>query len=356
MSGTSLDGIDAAFILSDGQQILDKGITCFLPYAPEFRQEIRECFGKAERNLVICRVEEKLTRLHAELANRMINESPVKPQLIGFHGQTIFHAPPKTLQIGDGELLSRLAGIPVVYDFRVNDCLNGGQGAPLVPVYHQALAKTLAKPLAIVNIGGVGNITYMDGCETLIAFDTGPGNALIDDFVLQAYNLPFDEDGAIAVSGVADQQLVKVWLKDPFFTKFYPKSIDRDHFARIKAALAHMTPADAVATLTLFTASTIVLACAQLPKRPGQLILCGGGAKNQTLGKLLEESLNNMNIMTAESLGWQSDFVEAQAFAFLAIRSFYGVPLSFPLTTGVKVPLTGGRMTENYLNQGGKVG
>lgn len=350
MSGTSLDGIDAAFILSDGLCILDKGPTSFLAYEPEFRQEVRQCFGQPEHNSFVRQVEVKLTRLHAELAHKMIEETSIAPQLIGFHGQTIFHVPPKTLQIGDGELLSELVRVPVVYDFRSNDCLNGGQGAPLVPIYHQALAKSLEKPLAIVNIGGVGNITYMDDSETLIAFDTGPGNALIDDFVLQAYGIPFDKDGAIAARGIADQLLVQSWLKEAFFTKSYPKSLDRNHFSMIKDSLAQMSPADSVATLTLFTASTIALACAQLPKLPKQLVLCGGGAKNQTLQNFLEESLNSTSIITAQSLGWESDFVEAQAFAFLAIRSFYGLPISFPLTTGVKVPLTGGRIIETMHN------
>lgn len=348
MSGTSLDGIDAAFILSDGCRVLEKGPTCFLAYDPEFRHDIRQCLGQPERNSFVRQVEEKLTRLHAKLANKMIEEGPVKPQLIGFHGQTIFHEPPKTLQIGDGELLSELVRVPVVYDFRTNDCVNGGQGAPLVPIYHQALAKDLAKPLAIVNIGGVGNITYMGDSETLIAFDTGPGNALIDDYVLAVYGIPFDENGAIAATGIADQQLVQSWLKDPFFTKPYPKSLDRNHFVKIKDALVQVSPADAVATLTLFTAATIALAVTQLPQPSRQLVLCGGGAKNQTLQQFLEESLSGMNITTAETLGWQSDFVEAQAFAFLAIRSFYDLPLSFPLTTGVKVPLTGGRITKKF--------
>lgn len=357
MSGTSLDGIDAALILSNGRQILAQGPTCFMPYESAFRQEIRQCLGKIEWDSHLRRVEEKLTRLHAEVANRMMAELPTKPHLIGFHGQTIFHAPPKTWQIGNAVLLSELTGVPVIYDFRVNDCLNGGQGAPLVPVYHQALAKDLAKPLAFLNIGGVSNITYVDETDTLIAFDIGPGNALIDDYVFNVYGIPYDEGGAIAVSGTADQHLIKTWLKDPFFTIPYPKSLDRDHFATITKEVKKLPPADAVATLTLFSAVAIALACKQLPRMPRQLIVCGGGAKNQTLRQFLTESLMDVKIVTTEEvLGWSSDFIEAQAFAFLAIRSFYGLPLSFPLTTGVKIPLTGGKMTKSNLMQGGKIG
>lgn len=347
MSGTSLDGIDAAFLLSDGTRIMDRGPTRFLPYTAEFRQQLKNCFGQPVRTSLIQESERQLTQLHADLASKMIADSSLKPHLIGFHGQTIFHAPPHTLQIGDGPLLANLTGVNVVYDFRTNDCLNGGQGAPLVPVYHQALTVEMSKPLAVLNIGGVSNITGIGEGSNLIAFDTGPGNALIDDYVFAVYNQPFDASGNIAARGRADKELVNHWLKDPFFQKSYPKSLDRDHFAAVvKPYLFDLSADDAVATLTLFTAESIILACEQLLEKPKQLILCGGGAKNTTLIQWLRQGLPQITVLTADSLGWNGDFIEAEAFAFLAIRHFYALPLSFPLTTGVKVPLTGGKLCE----------
>lgn len=344
MSGTSLDGIDAAFLLSDGRRIFDKGPTHFLPYSAEFRVQLKQCFGHASRTPFIQKIESQLTNLHGEVALKMMTVSSLKPRLIGFHGQTIFHAPPQTLQIGDGKHLASLTGVTVVGDFRTNDCAHGGQGAPLVPIYHQALAQEFPKPMAIVNIGGVGNITFLGENDQLIAFDTGPGNALIDDYVLKTYEVPFDKDGKIAATGQVNMPLIDTWLRDEFFTKLYPKSLDRDHFTQIATSLMSLTPADAVATLTFFTAQTLMRACALLPQPPRQLILCGGGAKNHTLIQFLKQGLPEQDIVSAQNLGWQGDFIEAEAFAFLAIRRFYDLPLSFPLTTGVKIPLTGGRM------------
>ncbi len=344
MSGTSLDGIDAAFLLSDGKHIFEKGPTCFLPYSADFRCQLKQCLGHAIRTPFIHEIESQLTDLHGEMALKMMAFASIIPQLIGFHGQTIFHAPPQTLQIGDGKRLANLTGVKVVSDFRTNDCANGGQGAPLVPIYHQALMQNLPKPIAIVNIGGVGNITFVSENDQLIAFDTGPGNALIDDYVLKTYGVPFDNGGKIAASGQANTTLIETWLTDAFFAKLYPKSLDRDHFAKIATSLTSLSPADAVATLTLLTAKTIVQACALLPQQPQQLILCGGGAKNHSLSQFLRQELPTIEIMNAQNFGWQGDFIEAEAFAFLAIRSFYDLPLSFPLTTGVKIPLTGGRV------------
>ncbi len=356
MSGTSLDGIDAAFILSDGVQIVDKGPFKFLPYDREFRQELKQCLGQSQRTSFVRQVERQLTLKHGEFALEIMESSGIKPQLIGFHGQTIFHAPPQTLQIGDGELLANLTGVRVVYDFRTNDCRNGGQSAPLVPIYHQALAHDFPKPIAFVNIGGIANITYIGISDELIAFDTGPGNALIDDYVLTNYGIPFDTGGAIAATGIPNQKLVQTWLADPFFSRSYPKSLDRDHFTPIIASLAGISQADAVATLTLFTTETIALACKELPTAPHQMIVCGGGAKNQTMIAFLKKNLRSIRMTLAQNLGLRGDFIEAEAFAFLALRSFYGLPISFPLTTGVKVPLTGGIVTQSVLDQGGSIG
>lgn len=354
MSGTSLDGIDAAFIVTDGIRIFDKGPVGFLRYDLAFRQKLKQCLGIFQRTPPVQEVERELTIKHAELVLDLLKTSGLKPQLIGFHGQTIFHAPPKTLQLGDGNLLAKLTGIDVIYNFREKDCRNGGQGAPLVPVYHRALAQGMTKPIVFVNIGGVANITYVED-EQLIAFDTGPGNALLDDYVYANYGIPFDTDGAIAAIGTPNEKLVQSWLANPFFKIAYPKSLDRDRFRSLTTSLAGIKLADAVATLTFFTAQAIGLACKQLPSKPEQLILCGGGAKNKTLVAYLAKILGSTNVTTTETVGLQGDFIEAEAFAFLAVRSFYDFPISFPLTTGVKLPLTGGIAACSILNHGGRV-
>lgn len=344
MSGTSLDGIDAAFLLSDGQKISKKGPTFFKPYPEEIRTQVKKVFGQPHRTEDVLKVEEIVTNAHITFAKEILEQAPMTPSLIGFHGQTIFHAPPLTLQIGNGQEFAHAIGIPVIYDFRTNDCNNGGQGAPLVPIYHQALCLDERKPIAVVNIGGVANITYLDGSEILIGFDTGPGNALIDDHILQHYGMAYDKGGEIAATGTSDPFMIEKWLQHPFFEKPFPKALDRDEFKNLTSPISKKSPSEAVATLTYFTAKAIAHACYQLPSLPQKLIVCGGGAKNLTLLKALKEILPETMVLAAESLGWNGDFIEAEAFAFLAIRSFYGLPLSFPLTTGVKIPLTGGKI------------
>lgn len=344
MSGTSLDGIDAAFLLSDGRSIFDKGPRFFTPYSAEVKTQLKECLGQSSRTKKTIYTEQLVTQAHINFAKDILIKSNIKPNLIGFHGQTIFHAPPNTLQLGDGQALAQATKINVIYDFRSNDCNNGGQGAPFAPIYHQALCQNYEKPLAVLNIGGVANITYIDEMDNLIGFDTGPGNALIDDYVAHHYSFPYDKDGAIAAQSTPDYFLINQWLEHPFFKKPYPKSLDRNTFQELTAGIRSKTSTDAVATLTYFTAKSIALALSKLPAPIKQLIICGGGAKNLTILKFLKEILHAPLIHTAESAGWTGDFIEAEAFAFLAIRSFYGLPLSFPLTTGVKIPLTGGRV------------
>lgn len=341
MSGTSLDGIDAAFLYSDGTEIFEKGPVHFCPYPSAFRQQLEKILGFSTRTALIEEVEIQLTHYHAQLANKLIADYDLSPALIGFHGQTIFHSPPHTVQIGDGPLLAQLTGVPVIYDFRTHDCAKGGQGAPLVPIYHQALAKDLPKPLAFLNIGGVSNITSVS--DNLIAFDAGPGNALIDDYMKAFFNLPYDTAGEKAAQGRIKHEWVEKWLQHSYFSLPYPKSLDRNDFHFIKKDLQSLSPLDAIATLTFFTVQAIVKAINLLPETPQQLIVSGGGAKNTTMVQWLQQELKGIKIKTAFQLGWNSDFIEAEAFAYLAIRSFYGLPYSFPLTTGVKSPLTGGR-------------
>jgi anhydro-N-acetylmuramic acid kinase len=264
--------------------------------------------------------------------------------VVGFHGQTVLHRPERrlTVQIGDAAMLAKAIDIPVMHDFRAADVAAGGQGAPFVPVYHRALAQSLDRPgpVVIANVGGVANITYIDGDTTLIACDTGPGNALLDDFMVRTTGQAFDEKGRTAAEGAVDEGWVSDALKLPFFAAPPPKSLDRNDFAALK--LGDITPADGAATLTAFTAAALAGIVPLLPKVPASWIISGGGARNHTLMRMLRERLAPATVEPADALGWSADAIEAQAFGFLAARSMQGLPLSYPATTGVPVPMTGG--------------
>jgi anhydro-N-acetylmuramic acid kinase len=284
---------------------------------------------------------------HAEAVAAFVAQHRMRPEdidIVGFHGQTVLHRPEKrlTVQIGDAAALAKTIHIPVMHDFRAADVAAGGQGAPFVPVYHRALAQALERegPIVVVNIGGVSNITYIDGSDTLIACDTGPGNALLDDHMFRTMNLPIDCEGRFAAQGRADEKWVARALELPFFSRRPPKSLDRNDFASLK--LGDMPPADGAATLTAFTAASIARIVPLLPKRPKDWIVCGGGARNHTLMRMLRERVAPANVQAAETLGWASDAIEAQAFGFLAARGLKGLPLSYPATTGVPMPMTGG--------------
>jgi anhydro-N-acetylmuramic acid kinase len=228
-----------------------------------------------------------------------------------------------------------------MHDFRAADVAAGGQGAPLVPVYHRALAQSLERegPIVVLNIGGVSNITYIDG-DTLIACDTGPGNALLDDFMYRSIGQRFDCDGRLAAQGVADEHWIAQALALPFFAAPPPKSLDRNDFSRL--VLGDSSPANGAATLTAFTAAAITRIVPLLPKRPKSWVVAGGGARNLTMMRMLRERLSPASVEAADSLGWSADAIEAQAFGFLAARGLKGLPLSYPATTGVPLPMTGG--------------
>jgi len=264
--------------------------------------------------------------------------------IVGFHGQTVLHRPAQkmTVQIGDAAALAKAIHIPVMHDFRAADVAAGGQGAPFVPVYHRALAQSLRRegPIAVLNIGGVSNITYIDGADTLIACDTGPGNALLDDFIFRTTGQRFDCEGRMAAQGDADEAWVARALQHPFFALPPPKSLDRNDFASLQ--LGEMAPADGAATLTSFTAAAIARIVPLLPKAPRSWIVAGGGARNLTMLRQLRERLQPAIVDTADALGWSADAIEAQAFGFLAARGLKGLPLSYPATTGVPIPMTGG--------------
>lgn len=353
MSGTSLDGVDVALIETDGETIGRFGPAFYRAYTDAERDLLRRALADAmrmtnrdERPGVVAEAEGLVTRAHAEAVTRFLqanNLSRANIDVVGFHGQTVLHRPEQklTVQIGDGHALAKTLGIPVVFDLRAADVAAGGQGAPLVPVYHRALVRMLNSegPAVVVNIGGVANITYIDG-NTLIACDTGPGNALLDDFMLRRTGEAVDRDGRTAATGHVDQEWMVRALNRLFFKLPPPKSLDRNDFAAL--TVDDMSTEDGAATLTAFTAASIAMTAPMLPKLPVSWIVVGGGASNPTLLAMLSKRLAPAAVVRGSDLGWSGDAVEAQAFAYMAVRSLKGLPLTFPGTTGVPATLTGG--------------
>ena len=357
MSGTSLDGVDVALLESDGESVVRAGPTGYRPYAESERALLRAALvdaavltDRAARPGSLREAETLVTRAHAEAVETFLAQNKLAPQdiaLIGFHGQTVLHRPQNrlTVQLGNGAALAKRLGIRVVFDFRAADVAAGGQGAPLVPMFHQALARTLdlPQPFAIVNIGGVANITYLDGDSDPIAFDTGPGNAPIDDLVRARTGESFDRDGKLAARGKVHEEIVPRILANPYFRLRPPKSLDREQFVRIP--LDALSTEDAAATATAIVAAAIAKALDHLPKPPANWIVAGGGAHNPVLMTMLQKRLPG-KVLRADEIGWSTDALEAQAFAYLAVRSLKGLPITFPTTTGVGRPMTGGVIVE----------
>lgn len=341
MSGTSLDGVDAAQIETDGERVAAFGPALTLPYDPALRSAIREILDRAPslepEDPQLLAVTRRLTEVHAEAVRAL--DTPF--DLIGFHGQTILHEPSRrrTWQIGDAAWLSRTLGAPVAYDFRSADVAAGGEGAPLVPVFHAGLASELPKPLAILNIGGVANVTFLAADGSIVACDTGPGNALLDDWAMRHTGRAFDADGTLAAAGQVDEERIARWVGNPYFTRPMPKSLDRLSFHALLEEVAVMAAADGAATLTAFTAAAV--AATPLPAPPRRWLVAGGGRHNPVLMRALAARLG-VPVAPVESVGWQGDFLEAQCFAYLAMRVRRGLPLSFPGTTGVPGPMPGG--------------
>ncbi len=353
MSGTSLDGVDVALMETDGERIGAFGPTGYRAYSDSERGLLRRALADAVpmtnrdvRPGVLADAEQLVTRAHAEAVENFLRTNTISRtdiDVVGFHGQTVLHRPERklTVQIGNGPALSKTLGLPVVFDLRAADVAAGGQGAPLVPVYHRALVKSLNKdgPTVVVNIGGVANITYIDG-DTLIACDTGPGNALLDDFMLRRTGEAVDRDGQTAARGRVDQNWIEQALSSPFFNARPPKSLDRNDFAAL--TIDGMSTEDGAATLTAFTTASIAMIAPMLPHVPANWIVVGGGASNPVLMRMFGERLASASVARGSDLGWSGDAIEAQAFAFMAVRSLKRLPLTFPGTTGVLVPLTGG--------------
>ena len=377
MSGTSMDGIDVALIETDGADSVARGAALTLAYDAAFRAALKRAIADARdltdrraRPGCLAEVERELTERHAAAVGQFLGQQGLRPadvDVIGFHGQTVLHksvsvstavvGQPKavldtpavttleqvgmlTVQLGDGALLARRTGIDVVHDLRAADCAAGGQGAPLAPVYHRALAARLPqRPIAILNIGGVANVTWIGREGELLAFDTGPGNAMIDDWMLRRRGAARDEDGALAGTGRVHHDYVKQYLRHSYFGAPPPKSLDRNAFAL--ELVDDLSPEDGAATLTAVTAASIAGARGHFPEQPQLWVISGGGRRNKTLMAMIA-GLVDAAVAPAEAAGMDGDAVEAEAWAYLAVRSLKGLPISFPGTTGVARPLTGG--------------
>lgn len=343
MSGTSLDGIDAALIRCDGERVMDCGAFATFPYDEDFRDALRGILGPSAPASAVAPVERDLTLRAAEAVAALLARAELPADrvgLIGFHGHTVWHDPDAgvTRQIGDGALLAARTAIDVVSDFRSRDVATGGEGAPLAPLYHWALAADLEKPLAVLNLGGVGNVTWI-GEKDLLAFDTGPGNALLDDWVQAATGQPLDRDGALGRAGRVDEKALSALLDDPYFERPPPKSLDRDAFD--PTPVAGLSAADGAATLTAFTAASVAGAVTHFPVPPKRWLVTGGGRHNPAIMESLRTRLP-APVEPVETVGWNGDALEAQAFAYLAVRARLGLPLSLPGTTGVREPTSGG--------------
>ena len=346
MSGTSLDGVDAAVVVTDGHQIIDFGQSGYRAYTEAERADLRAALGHWH-GPAVDKAAELVTYAHAEALSEF-----EEVDLIGFHGQTLAHEPHGcgTLQVGDGEGLAQALGVPVVWDFRSDDVAMGGEGAPLAPFFHFACAKWIGatEPLCFLNLGGVGNLTYVDpsfdGPEVpsaLLAFDTGPANAPVDDLMQSRLGLPMDRDGAVAREGSVEMGALELFLAEPFFSRMPPKSLDRNDFAEMIGLVKELSNADAVATLTGMCAAGVVQGMEHCPKPPARVLVTGGGRHNPVLMEMLRVSLD-CPVEPVEAVGLDGDMLEAQAFAYLAVRVARGLPTSCPGTTGVKALVGGG--------------
>lgn len=343
MSGTSLDGVDAAMIRTDGIDILEFGPSAYRPYDPAERAILRAALGLWPGPDVAAAAE-LVETAHAEVLSRFPDA-----ELVGFHGQTLAHDPEGrgTHQAGDGRILAEVLGKTVVWDFRSSDVALGGEGAPLAPAYHLACARWMGAegPVAFLNLGGVGNLTWIDpSSEALLAFDTGPANAPIDDLLRARTGARFDRDGALAASGRAAGDILEKMLADPYFLKIPPKSLDRAAFAPVLAAVASLSDGDAAATLTEAVAVSVEAGLLHCPEPPSRVLVGGGGRRNAHLMARLAARLA-MPVDPVEAVGLDGDMLEAQAFAFLAVRVRKGLPTSFPGTTGVRAPVSGGQIS-----------
>ncbi len=357
MSGTSIDGIDASIIKSDGKQSLKVIDNFYLEYEESFRKKLKKsidsCITKSRfQNQLknIKKIEKKITYLHEKACKLILNRNKnINIDLIGFHGQTYLHKPQKkiSIQIGNAELLFKLTGINIISHFRDNDILNGGEGAPLTPIYHKLILSKIGSnlPAVIINIGGISNITYLENLNEnkIISFDTGPGNYLIDKWVSMKTKMKFDKMGSIAKSGKLNEKILKKIINNPYYKKKFPKSLDvKDlNLDQVK----NLNLQDGCATLSTLTSRSIVKAIKRFKKKPKVIIISGGGRKNEFIIKSIKKLLNQP-VYLIDKFNFNGDYIESQAFAYLAIRSYLNLPITFPNTTGVNKSCLGGKLTK----------
>jgi anhydro-N-acetylmuramic acid kinase len=355
MSGTSLDGVDCALIETDGQEYVKPLGFLTIPYTSEDRGNIRVCFGATNRDSeLVKQAEHIITERHIDAIRALMNDMNLVASdidVIGFHGQTIYHAPRDgvTIQIGDGALMTKELGIDVVDDFRAADVAAGGEGAPLAPIYHAAriASANIDLPVCVLNIGGVANVTWIgDGEGNILAFDTGTGNALMDDWIKTRIGEAYDKDGAYAQKGLVNTNLLEEWLSHPYFQTKPPKSLDRDEWDIAELGgftnmMESMSTEDGAATLLAFTASGILKSCEFMPSPPKTWYACGGGRHNKALMNAINLRLGGC-VKSVDDLGWDGDATEAECFAYLAVRNLLGLPISFPTTTRAPKPISGG--------------
>ena len=349
MSGTSLDGVDAAMVLTDGTAVLEFGPHAYRPYSDGEREVIRAALGRWPGDAGVAEAAEVVELAHVELLSRFAGA-----EVIGFHGQTLAHDPAArgTHQTGNGGLLAESLGITTVWDFRSTDVEMGGQGAPLAPFFHHACARFIGavEPLAMLNLGGVGNVTWIDPTVaapespgTLLAFDTGPANAPVNDLIRARLGLAQDEGGALALTGRVDQAVLQRFLAQPYFFKMPPKSLDRNDFHLLLDLVSQLSDADAAATLTAAAAAAVTRGAEHFPRPISRLLVTGGGRHNQAMMAALAHDLPG--VAPIEDVGLNGDMLEAQAFAYLAVRVLHGLPTSAPMTTGVPATVGGGRIS-----------
>lgn len=347
-----MDGIDAAIIRTDGHEYVQPIDFISTAYDDEFTHDLRRILGKTRPDDQSHRIERELTTRHARIVTEILSKHPAiaraENPVIGFHGHTVFHAPEKrfTWQIGDGKLLSRLTKLRVVNDLRSADVKAGGQGAPLLPLYHKILCTPMINKkiryASVLNLGGVGNITFID-LETgkIMAFDTGPANALIDDFIHARTGEKFDKNGDIAAQGTPDQGLVENWMTHDYFSCPPPKSLDRSGWDTQK--VQDLSTENGAATLAEFTVHSVISSLKHIPATPQIMLVCGGGRKNKYIMNALADAAP-CPVKPIEHIGHNGDAIEAEGFALLAVRHILGLPVTYPDITGAPRPLCGGTL------------
>ncbi len=350
MSGTSLDGVDAAVIETDGVEILRFGEIGYRTYSADEQAVLRAALGRWPGQPGVAEAAALVEQAHAEVMAGFAGVA-----LAGFHGQTLAHDPGGrgTHQAGDGQALADKLGVPVVWDFRSSDIQFGGQGAPLAPAYHFALAKFIGatEPVAFLNLGGVGNVTWVDPSKesvladgAVLAFDTGPANAPLNDLMMARRGVPFDADGATALEGLVNGEVLNRFLEHGWFFRMPPKSLDRDDFSDLGGQVAALSDGDAAATLTAAAAMAVVRSAEHFPTPVTRLLVTGGGRQNPVMMEMISERMG-CSVDPVEAVGLNGDMLEAQAFAYLAVRVARGLPTSFPMTTGVPAAIGGGEIS-----------